>query len=404
MKKAISFFVALCLLFVCSAPASAEAQETDYEVIHYWFTVYADLDKNKCDPDQVVKELKNTGFADSVWLQDSSPVYIGETDEDVAYLVIRVRLPYRENNEKIVSYLNRYGSAILGIYRPSVGCCNDAGNSCFTFEYLLTGVDLSLCDADTALRELSALPYVHAVENTKDEEDDSPFAIFYVTVEYPFAENGPTVLKLLQEKNYVKGAQFEWLVGDKDKTLPYGDVNCDGTVSTNDARRILRFAVSLDHPGSFLEEILSDVDCSGSVSTADARLALRTAIGLQPKNLYTYSAPKYAGLLAGTSIDLTKKGNTLLLTASTTGTNKVTKCGFQYVKLQKLGNGVWTDIKEFTYSDQYNNTNSKVFSVSVSVPTGNTYRAVCEHYAEAPYLQFFTQSAAVFNTTNSITV
>ena len=402
MKKTVSLCIAFCLLFVSAVPAFAKEESADYEVIHNWFTVYADLDTKKCDPDQVVKELKNTGFADSVWLQDSSPVYIGETDEDVAYLVIRVRLPYRENNEKIVAYLNRYGSAILGIYRPSVGCCNDAGNSCFTFEYLLTGVDLSLCDADTALRELSALPYVHAVENTKDEEDDSPFAIFYVTVEYPFAENGPTVLKLLQEKNYVKGAQFEWLVGEKDKTLPYGDVDCDGTVTTNDARRILRFAVSLDHPGSFLEEVLADVDCSGCVTTADARLALRTAIGLQPKNLYTYSAPKYAGLLAGTSIALTKKGNTLLLTASTTGTNKVTKCGFTYVKLQKLENGVWTDIKEYTYADQYNDTNSKVFSVSVSVPQGNTYRAVCEHYAEAPHLQFLTQSATAYNTTDAI--
>lgn len=383
-------------------PFMEEKEEPEYEIIHYWFTIYVDLDTKKCDPDQVVKALNDSGFVDNAWIDDSSPVYIGETDKDVAYLVIRVRLPYRENNEKIVSYLNQYKSAILEIYQPVVGCLDNEENGYFSFESILIGVDLSQCDEDTALQELSVLPYVHFVENTKNEEDDDPLAIFHVTVEYPFVTNGPTVLMALQKMNYVTFAQFERLVCEDDKTLPYGDVNCDGTVSADDARKILRFSVCLDRPGSFLEEVLSDMDCDGSVTAADARLALRTAVGLNPKNLYTYSAPKYAGLLAGTSIELTKKGDTLLLAASTTGTNKVTKCGFNYIKLQKMVNGVWTDIKEYTYLDQFNNTNSKVFSVFLSAPKGNTYRAVCEHYAEVPYLQFFTQSAIMYNTSKTV--
>ena len=152
------------------------------------------------------------------------------------------------------------------------------------------------------------------------------------------------------------------------------------------------------------EEVLAEMDNSGSVTAADARLALRTAVGLNPKNYYTYSEPKYAGLIAGKSVELTKQGDKLLITASTTGSNQVTKCGFRYIKLQKLVNGVWTDMKEYNWRDQYNNTNSKVFSISVSVPKGNIYRVVCEHYAEAPYLQLFTQSASYYNTTNAITM
>ena len=203
-------------------------------------------------------------------------------------------------------------------------------------------------------------------------------------------------------------AQFDRLAllspESEEITFPYGDVNRDGQVRTDDARAILRYSVRLERPKDYLEQILADVDCIGSVTAADARLALRTAVGLNSKNYYTYSEPKYAGLIAGKSIELTKNGDRLLLTASTTGANSVTKCGFTYVKLQKLVNGVWTDIKEYTYRDQFNSTNAKVFSVSVAVPKGYTYRAVCEHYAEAPYLQLFTQSASYYNATNAVTM
>ena len=192
--------------------------------------------------------------------------------------------------------------------------------------------------------------------------------------------------------------------GPNDHIYSYGDVDLDGFVSAEDARKILRISVDLDHTQNYMEYILADIDCNGSVTATDARLTLRTAVGLEPTNQFIFSYPKYAGLIAGKSVELTKQGDKLLITASTTGSNAVTKCGFQYIKLQKLVNGVWTDVKDFTWRNQFNNSNSKVFSVSVSVPKGSTYRVVCEHYAETTYLQFFTQSAVIYNTSKAVTM
>ena len=319
---------------------------------------------------------------------------------------IFVRSPYRENNEKLVRLLEGF-EGIRSVIHPVTGCGNRGEGDYFTFEWILTAVNLNRCDIQAALRELRDLPHVRSVENMKAEDDDFPIATFAVEVEAPAESFGPDVLRAVNRKEYVLSAQFERLaIGPESENtvFPYGDVNRDGQVGADDARAILRYSVRLEHPKDYLVQILADVDCSGSVTAADARLALRTVVGLNAKNYYTYSTPKYAGLIAGKSLELTRQGDRLLLTASTTGSNKVTKCGFTYVKLQKLVNGVWTDLREYTYRDQFNSTNAKVFSVSVAVPKGYTYRAVCEHYAEAPYLQLFTQSASYYNATNAVTM
>ena len=394
--------------------------ETDYEEIHYWNRIYAALDTEQRSTDEVMAALNACDAVNAVWTEDGFPNFMGETmitDEraKTAWLIIDVRFPYRENNEKVVSLLEQFGSAVFDVCHPVIGCANaeegtyfDATEGTFfDFGIIEAAIDLTKCDEETALRELSALPFVRSVDNVTGEEN-AAFALFYIFVRYPVEKNGPTVLQAVKEKPYIALAQFEALAlsafAEQEGTYFYGDVNCDGRVSADDARQILRFSVNLDTPGSYLVEVLADIDCSGSVTAADARLALRTAVGLNPKNEYTYSVPKYAGLIAGKSATLTKQGDKLLITASTTGANKVTKCGFNYVKLQKLANGVWTDMKDFTWKNQFNNTNSKVFSVAVSVPKGSTYRVVCEHYAEAPYLLALTQSAVIYNTSKAVTM
>lgn len=379
------------------------AANAGYEVIHHWNWLYVDYDAAKCDAAQLTDAITRSGLAVQVQPQVDIYIYGGE-EPDGSSLLVYVRAPYRENNEK----LQRLLGSFEGICSFSHLATGERRGDDFTFTSILTCIDLTLCDIQTALRELRALPHVRGVYNMHADDDDFPMASFAIEVEEPSYENGPEVLWAVNRKEYVAYAQFDPLAllspESEEITFPYGDVNCDGKVSADDARQILRFSVRLDKPGNYLAEVLADMDNSGSVTAADARLALRTAVGLNPKNYYTYSEPKYAGLIAGKSVELTKQGDKLLITASTTGSNQVTKCGFRYIKLQKLVNGVWTDMKEYAYRDQFNNTNSKVFSISVSVPKGNIYRVVCEHYSEAPYLQLFTQSASYYNTTNAITM
>ena len=382
--------------------------QSDYEVIHYWNRLLVDYDPVKYDTGRLTETLKNSGFADEVFEREGTSLYLCENPPGIDSLMIDVRAPYQQNQENLLRLLEPFADGITAVSHPTTGCGNQEEGDFFTFDNILALVDLTMCDADTALRELRELPHVNAVMNLQDEDDDFPVAVFLIEVEVPTWENGPAVLRAVKQKDYVADAQFDRLAIEgpesENTVFPYGDVNRDGQVGADDARAILRYSVRLEHPKDYLIQILADVDCSGSVTAADARLALRTAVGLNAKNYYTYSTPKYAGLIAGKSLELTRQGDRLLLTASTTGSNKVTKCGFTYVKLQKLVNGVWTDLREYTYRDQFNSTNAKVFSVSVVVPKGYTYRAVCEHYAEAPYLQLFTQSASYYNTTNAVTM
>ena len=183
----------------------------------------------------------------------------------------------------------------------------------------------------------------------------------------------------------------------------YGDVDRDGYVTAADARKILRYSVGLDMPGMYQDQLLSDVNFDGRITALDARLTLRTSVGLEPLNVYYSSQPRAAGLISGKSLSLTKKGNTLYITASTIGTNAVTRCGFTYVKLHKKESGEWRDLDAYTYRNLYNDSNSKVFSKSVNAGKG-TFRAVCEHFAEAPYLGVFTQSATAYNTSTAVKV
>ena len=70
-----------------------------------------------------------------------------------------------------------------------------------------------------------------------------------------------------------------------------GDVDGDGSVTSADARMILRFAVLLEAPTTSQRK-LADLDGDGRITAADARFALRRAVGLDfdfESLLYSYA-------------------------------------------------------------------------------------------------------------------
>ncbi|MGN0486437.1 MAG: hypothetical protein ACI4GB_04320 [Acutalibacteraceae bacterium] len=108
------------------------------------------------------------------------------------------------------------------------------------------------------------------------------------------------------------------------------------------------------------------------------------------------------GLIVSKSLKLSKTSNGLIITATTVGNANVKKCGFTYIKLQRLINGTWTDYTAYCYYDQYAESTSKTFSKTISAPTGYTYRVVCEHYAEKPKLLVLKDTETSYNVTSSL--
>ena len=66
-----------------------------------------------------------------------------------------------------------------------------------------------------------------------------------------------------------------------------GDVNLDGAVNSDDARKILRVAVGLDDL-ALQEYPFADTDYDGTISSEDARNALRTAVGLEESETHRF--------------------------------------------------------------------------------------------------------------------
>lgn len=71
---------------------------------------------------------------------------------------------------------------------------------------------------------------------------------------------------------------------------------------------------------------------------------------------------KANGLILAKSLSLSKTSTQLIISAMTSGSTDVTKCGFTYIKLQRLLSGTWTDYATYFYYDQYNNSaKNKIF-------------------------------------------
>lgn len=108
------------------------------------------------------------------------------------------------------------------------------------------------------------------------------------------------------------------------------------------------------------------------------------------------------GLITGKSLKLAKTSDKLMITAETSCVNDVKKCGFTYIKLQRLINGTWTDYSSYCYYDQYNESNAKSFEKAIFAPKGYTYRVICEHYAEKTKLLFFKDTETSYNETSAL--
>lgn len=108
------------------------------------------------------------------------------------------------------------------------------------------------------------------------------------------------------------------------------------------------------------------------------------------------------GLITSKSLKLSKTSDKLVITAKTSCASDVEKCGFTYIKLQRLINGTWTDYTTYCYYDQYAESTTKTFSKSISAPTGYTYRAICEHYAEKTKLLILKDKETSYNETSSL--
>lgn len=108
------------------------------------------------------------------------------------------------------------------------------------------------------------------------------------------------------------------------------------------------------------------------------------------------------GLITYKSLKLSKTTSNLIITAETICSPDVKKCGFTYIKLQRLINGTWTNYTAYCYYDQYADATSKRFSRTISAPTGYTYRLICEHYAEKTKLLIFKDTETSYNVTSAL--
>ena len=80
---------------------------------------------------------------------------------------------------------------------------------------------------------------------------------------------------------------------DRKESRFVGDVDNDGSVLANDARLLLRAAVSLEKIGD-ADVAFSDCNADGEVTAADARLALRASVGLETMERHDYRYTKKA--------------------------------------------------------------------------------------------------------------
>lgn len=59
-----------------------------------------------------------------------------------------------------------------------------------------------------------------------------------------------------------------------------GDLNCDGVISSDEARKVLRFSVSLDELPD-MELVYAEMNGDGTINSSDARLILRSSVKLE---------------------------------------------------------------------------------------------------------------------------
>lgn len=107
-------------------------------------------------------------------------------------------------------------------------------------------------------------------------------------------------------------------------------------------------------------------------------------------------------LIISHSLKLSKSTSSMTITAKTICVEDVTKCGFTYIRLQRLVNGSWTDYASYCYYDQYAESTEMTITRTICPPRGYTYRVICEHYAEKPRLVIFKDTQTIYNETTTL--
>lgn len=144
------------------------------------------------------------------------------------------------------------------------------------------------------------------------------------------------------------------------------------------------------------------VVAANTETTSDSVLSNEVIIE-EAEGVYNSNANTRAtGLISQKTLTLSKTSTQLIISAKTKGSDEVDKCGFTYIKLQRLVNGSWTDYSTYCYSDLYSESNSYLFSKSITPPSGYTYRVVAEHYAAKKTLLIFTSEETSYNETSSL--
>ena len=411
MKKLLSILCLFALalgalpVFAEETEAPAATAEPALEIVFSYYRMFIELSANDPEGTNEAREAL-AGTPGVAYVEENSP-YGYVFDRDVTrcvYWTVVFHEPYEAGFRAARNKLEGC-PAVLRITQTAQCLLPDGGRDNMHVIMLCTDIpDTDEARVNAVKEEISALP---GVQECRDNgigmghlADET--MLFFVTIREPLGANYPSVLEYLRAQPYYKGRIVDPAAGRPPVEYAYGDADLDQQVTAADARAILRAAVGLDSPETYLQFVLCDMDADGEITSADARKALRAAVELDPKNTYTYYPVQYAGLIAGASVSLSKTEGGLALTASTVGGVGATKCGFEYIKLQKKENGVWTDVRNAQWTAQYSTGGSALFSKTVSGVTAGEYRLVCLHYAEAPYgkdsvraARFFSVSAAV---------
>ena len=404
MKKVLSLLMLpVLLLFIIPAQAFGPP-ETRFAYQVSYASLYVEIDPGAVeDPEAFLAVLAEIPGVSEV--KDRTFGIFGQfpdgDEEKYLYRTVMVEPADAETFTSVKAAL----SALPGIRRLTYhaeGIDLERGG---TFALNSLGIDARTAQGvDTVIADILTIPGVtECTCHDFDYETDptKPESRLFIRLSEKSPELFAAVADALTGKDYYLELWPDYYL-PASQPYTYGDATLDHKVTAADARAVLRFCVDLDTPASYLVRTLSDVNYDGKITAIDARGVLRIAVGLDPENIYLEETPDYKGVIVSSSVGLTKSGGQLKLSAAAVGNPSVTKCGFAYVKLQCLMNGVWTDAEGFCYHDTYSAGNSAVFAKTVSVPAG-TYRLVCMYYAEFPFL-LTTRSVTMFAASTAVTV
>ena len=205
MKKMVSLLLTLCVFLSSAVFAFAEDkrdqpfEQRPYEVFPRRNVLYVDVDTAATDPDELIADLKRSGFVEDVISSGSSFAYPGEREPGTAYLSVAVSAPCEENNAAVRELLANV-PGVRGVYQPVWSLLAVGDDTWSDLTKIIVTVDRRRFETDAAAADLRAVPHVHSVERLTEAED-GPYDLFALCVEYPVEENCWAVIDGLLRKD-----------------------------------------------------------------------------------------------------------------------------------------------------------------------------------------------------------